>query len=188
MTVEDYIASGNLEAYCLGNLTAAEEAELWEFCRLFPKVRQELHAVEQSLEKLAEALAVIPPGRNKMRLLARLNELPVIDETTDHTDWLAAFMGLIPAQPADDLVFHPLTTRPELSQTLVYSRLSIPEETHDDLMESFFILEGTCTCTVSGVQHHLSPGGFLEIPLHVPHDIRLTSPHVLAILQQQPVK
>jgi mannose-6-phosphate isomerase-like protein (cupin superfamily) len=196
INLEEYIAKGNLEAFCLGNLSAEEEAQLQELCKRFPKLRVELQIVEQAMERLAAIAGVTPTIDHKKKLLDSLgfgnkrldlNQLPVINEDTDYLDWLDALAHLLPAQPKDSIIFHPLTSTPELSQTLVFTRMSIPDETHEDLIESFFILEGNCTCIVGGQAYHLSPGDFLEIPLHVHHDIVLTSPYVRAILQQQPV-
>lgn len=70
-------------------------------------------------------------------------------------------------------------------QFLVRVRQFVPEEIHEDLLESFYILEGTCTCFVGGEQFPLAAGGFLEIPMFIPHSVAITSEKpVLAILQR----
>lgn len=196
MESQRYLQSGSLEAYCLGLLTHEEEEEVQLMCSLFPAIKQELEAIELTLEEIAKKAAVTPHARIKKRLLKSidlelsapldLQHLPVIDAETDYREWLDALAQLIPNNPEEIIVFQPLTQTPQLSQSLVYTRMSIPEETHDDLLESFFILEGSCKCMVDGHEHLLNPGDFLEIPLYVNHDITLLTPHVLAILQQQP--
>lgn len=70
---------------------------------------------------------------------------------------------------------------------LVITKADVPEETHDDRRESFFIMKGTCICVVDGIQYELNPGDFLEIPLHTNHDIKIVTPYVVAILQHLPV-
>ena len=196
MEQQNYLQSGNLEAYCLGLLTPEEVEELRLMCSRYPKVKQELEAIEIALETMALQAAITPPHELKERLLKKLGleqpvrldlqNLPVITEQTYYGDWLNALAHLIPKDPADVIVFQPLTQTPALTHSLVYTRMSIPEETHDDLIESFFILEGSCRCMVDGQEYVLKPGDFLEIPLYVNHDITLLTPHVVAILQQQP--
>ena len=68
---------------------------------------------------------------------------------------------------------------------LVVTKLDVPQEMHDDIAESFFILKGRCTCTIGDEQVTLNPGDHLDIPLHVNHDVKLESPYVIAILQHQ---
>jgi mannose-6-phosphate isomerase-like protein (cupin superfamily) len=196
MEQQKYLQSGNLEAYCLGLLNPEEVEELRLMCSRYPEVKQELEAIEIALETMALQAAVAPPHELKERLLKKLGleqtvrldlqNLPVINEQTYYGDWLGALAHLIPKDPVDAIVFQPLTQTPQLTQSLVYSRMSIPEETHEDLIESFFILEGSCRCMVDGKKYILNPGDFLEIPLYVKHDITLLTPHILAILQQQP--
>lgn len=180
----------------MGLLTDKEEEEVQLMCSRFPQVKHELAAIQFALEMMAKQTAVTPPVQLKERLLKRLGfeqtaplnlqQLPVIDAQTPYQDWLDALAHLIPKDPVDIIVFQPLTQTPRLTQSLVYTRMNIPEETHEDLLESFFILEGSCRCMVDGQEHILKPGDFLEIPLYVNHDITLLTPYVVAILQQQP--
>ena len=193
---QKYLQSGNLEAYCLGLLADEEVRELKLMCSRFPEVQQELEAIEFALETMALQTAIAPPRELRGRLLKKLGleqtvrldlqNLPVINAQTNYGDWLGALAHLIPKNPADVIIFQSLTQTPALTQSLVYTRMNIPEETHEDLIESFFILEGSCRCMVDGQEYLLNPGDFLEIPLYVKHDITLLTPHVLAILQQQP--
>jgi mannose-6-phosphate isomerase-like protein (cupin superfamily) len=192
MTVREFLSSGELEAYALGCLNTEEQTHVHQMCRLYPEVRAELMAIELAMEQTAETLAIAPNPGIKERILSHLgfglelSDLPVIDAQTDYEAWLKLLTGLIHEQP-ETIWFHPLTQKPELSQSLVYTRMGIPDETHEDLKESFFILEGRCRCMVGGREYVLGPGSFLEIPLHVHHDIELLTPYVVAILQQQSV-
>jgi mannose-6-phosphate isomerase-like protein (cupin superfamily) len=193
MQPQQYIESGNLEAWYLGTLNATEAAEFDSMCARFREVQWAREKLEIEMEALANLLALDPRPSVKKRILTHagfkatldLAHLPVIDHNTDYLDWLGALDHLIPKAPADDLVFQPLTRTPEFSQSLVFTRMNIPDETHDDLIESFLILEGACRCLVGGKAFLLNAGDFLEIPLHTDHDITLLTPHVLAILQQQ---
>ncbi|MEZ5015365.1 MAG: anti-sigma factor [Chitinophagales bacterium] len=61
MNTEEYIASGILELYVLGELSAAERREVENNAAEYPAVRAELQAIEASMEKLAMSMSVEPP-------------------------------------------------------------------------------------------------------------------------------
>jgi mannose-6-phosphate isomerase-like protein (cupin superfamily) len=66
---------------------------------------------------------------------------------------------------------------------LVISKIDVPEEEHDNYLESFFILKGRCECTIGENFYKLGAGDFIEIPLNTPHNIKLSTPVVVAVLQ-----
>lgn len=73
----------------------------------------------------------------------------------------------------------------DFKQYVIRSTLPIPEEVHHKDLESFMILEGHCRCFLGERTIDLGPGGFLEIPLDVPHRLEITgNTPVLAILQK----
>lgn len=61
MNTKDYISSGILEAYLLGALTPAEEAQVEANIALYPELALELQALEAAMLRLAEAQAIAPP-------------------------------------------------------------------------------------------------------------------------------
>jgi mannose-6-phosphate isomerase-like protein (cupin superfamily) len=193
MNIGDYINSGALEAYCLGLLSEEEEAYLIQMSMLYPEVKAELTAIEITMEKTAAMEAVNPAPyirQNLLRVLGfadesaiNLNDLPVIRGQVPHRPWLDALAHLIPDEPAEDFICHVLRDDKIAQQMLVISKTDVPEEEHGDFLESFFILQGRCECTIGDQFYALGEGDFIEIPLHTPHDIRLTTPVVTAILQ-----
>ncbi len=195
MNIQAYIESGVLEQYCLHLLNADEQAELFKNCALYPAIKQELTAIELAFEKIAASGSVIPNERLKQRILntlgfadeITLNNLPVVDAYADHKSWYKAIEHLIPAEPFEDFFMEVLRHDDQAAQMLVVTKLNVPEETHDDRVESFFILKGQCVCTVGENTYTLNAGDFLEIPLYVEHDINITSPYVVAILQHLPI-
>ncbi len=85
----------------------------------------------------------------------------------------------------DGLQLFPFRQFLEFKQYVIRSTLPIPEEVHHKDLESFFILEGHCRCFLGERTVDLGPGGFLEIPLDVPHRLEITgNTPVLAILQK----
>lgn len=195
MNIQEYIASGILEQYCLNLLDDQGRADVVKNSLLFPEIRQELAAIETAIEKLAESQSIVPDKNLKGRILNKLgfankldlNNLPVVDAYSNYTDWLAAVEHLIPAEPFEPFFAEVLRHDDKAAQTLVITNLDVPEEVHEDRIESFFILKGQCTCTVGNELFTLKAGDFLEVPLHVAHDIKIESPYVIAVLQHLPV-
>ena len=60
INIRDYIASGVLEAYVLGDISEKERAEVESFATLHPEIKQEIEAIEVALEQYALAHAVTP--------------------------------------------------------------------------------------------------------------------------------
>jgi mannose-6-phosphate isomerase-like protein (cupin superfamily) len=191
METGKYIESGVLESYCLGLLSEEDEAFLFQMTVLYPEVKAELDAVEAAVEKIAMANAVEPPILVRQKVLLALgfteslniDELPVISQSTDPEPWLSVFAHLIPDELSEDFVSHLLRDDEQVQQTLVITKTNVPEEEHGDFLESFYILEGRCECTIGNNHFALGPGDFIEIPLHIKHDIKLLTPHVTAVLQ-----
>lgn len=112
-----------------------------------------------------------------------LKQLPLINRFSDHHRWSEAMKVLMPKHP-EPISMRVLTQTDKIMQALVVSSVDIPEEEHDDMMESFMLLEGECECRVGDKTFLLEAGGYLSIPLHEPHDVKLLSERVVAILQR----
>ena len=68
MNIEEYISSGILESYVLGELPENEAQEVLRIAQQYPEVREELENIERSLEALAQKVAVKPSSEVKERL------------------------------------------------------------------------------------------------------------------------
>jgi anti-sigma-K factor RskA len=97
MTPEELIASGVLEAYVLGEATAEEKRLVEDMRAREPKVREELLALEATIEGMAMKQAVEPPVRARARLMNAIGSLDgqrVVPLTTaparKSTNWLMA--------------------------------------------------------------------------------------------------
>ena len=69
MSVEEYIASGILEAYLVGELTPEERNEVEAMAAKHPAIRQEMLAIEETLERMAQSTAIQPPTKSKNRII-----------------------------------------------------------------------------------------------------------------------
>jgi quercetin dioxygenase-like cupin family protein len=195
MNTQAYIDSGVLEAHLLGMLSEAESREVLTLCSQHPKLVRELEIVEAQLFRYMAAHAVPPPVCLQEQIWAKLEnlnkekamdpqDLPLINEYTNTKQWLGLVKPFIPKQLLEDRVMHVLQHTPKVLQMMVISRTGFEDETHDDLHESFIILEGECECTVGDEVFRVSAGGYASIPLYVPHSVRIISPYVLAVMQR----
>ncbi|MGI4835705.1 MAG: anti-sigma factor [Janthinobacterium lividum] len=69
---QEYIESGRLEQYVLGELAPAAQAEVENWAARFPQVRAELDALETGLGVYAEAHALAPPAAMRERVLSQV--------------------------------------------------------------------------------------------------------------------
>jgi anti-sigma-K factor RskA len=70
---EDIISSGLLELYAMG-LSSAEETKQVEDCiKRYPEMKQEIEAIEISLESYAQAYAMEPSSSVKDKILSRIS-------------------------------------------------------------------------------------------------------------------
>ncbi len=69
---QDYIESGILEQYALGELSAAEQAAVEAQAASHPEVRAELAQVQAALGFYAEAHAIAPPAALRERVLSNV--------------------------------------------------------------------------------------------------------------------
>jgi hypothetical protein len=69
---QDYIESGRLEQYALGELDPAAQAEVEQWAARFPQVRHELDELLAGLGVYAEAHTLAPPAGLRDRVLGRV--------------------------------------------------------------------------------------------------------------------
>lgn len=72
MNIKDYLDSGILETYLLGDLLPDEAQEVETLAAKHPEIKRELEAIEETLELLAEKGAQTPPGRIKEQLMGKI--------------------------------------------------------------------------------------------------------------------
>lgn len=69
MKIQEYISTGILEAYALGELSDFERAEVDKNLAQYPELREELLKIEDVQEALLMKLAVAPPSSVKSKIL-----------------------------------------------------------------------------------------------------------------------
>lgn len=80
MDIQSFIQSGLLESYALEQCTPAERVLVEEMLSQYQEARTELAAIEQALEKYANAQSVPPPQGLKERIMQEIdrNGMPAI--------------------------------------------------------------------------------------------------------------
>jgi anti-sigma-K factor RskA len=74
VNIEEYIASGILEAYTLGELSANEREAVEKNLQQYPALREELSIIEQSVEALLMQTAVKPRAEVKTKLFEKIKQ------------------------------------------------------------------------------------------------------------------
>lgn len=73
MNIEEYISSGIIESYVLGQLNIDESLQVEQMARLYPEVKNEINATEKAFQKYAEGYSVKPSPLVKEKLLSQIN-------------------------------------------------------------------------------------------------------------------
>lgn len=186
---EEFIASGILERYVLGEATAAETAEIRLMSGQYPEVEEEILAISLLFERLAIALAVEPDPVIRPFLLAAIDysdrlkkgevvtAAPVLSPASDLMDywpWLSR-EDMVPPETFEGIFAKIISRTPELVTAVVWLQDMAPAETHNKEYERFLIVEGSCEITIGAVVYQLKAGDYMEIPLHKNHHVQVTS-------------
>lgn len=76
MKLEEYISSGVLEAYALGELSDNERVQVEKHLEQYPALREELRKIEDAQEALLMASAIAPPPSLKNKIIDRVHGEP----------------------------------------------------------------------------------------------------------------
>ncbi len=101
MNTEEYIASGILESYVLGNTTPEENAEVEKYATTYPEIKRELEAIEIAINKYATQHSVTPPSHLKEKILGSIS----VENKTIQTNRESIVRNIQPTQPRDDSSF-----------------------------------------------------------------------------------
>ena len=117
--IQDYIESGILELYALGELSAAEQAAVEAQAARYPEVRAELVQVQAALGLYAEAHALTPPAAMRERVLGHVMAQiatpaarPGTGLRADVDALTAAPVATAAQQAADEAIIRPLAAAP----------------------------------------------------------------------------
>jgi anti-sigma-K factor RskA len=105
--IKNYVASGILEAYALGDLPAEERAAVEAMLLQHPELQTELTLIEEGLEVLAVETAMAPPASLKKNLFAALDlEEETAEEAPVVTPSPSAEPKVVEMQPTPSRVWN----------------------------------------------------------------------------------
>jgi mannose-6-phosphate isomerase-like protein (cupin superfamily) len=186
---KEYIASGILELYVLGQTTLEEDEEVKLMAGKYPEIGDEILAIGMALENYALENAVTPGPITRPFLLATIDYMdrmkngepfsspPVLtgeSKIDDYEQWINRDDMILP-ENFETLYAKILSYTPELLSAIVWIEKMAPQEVHDDEYEKFLILEGTCDISIEEDVFSLKSGDYLTIPLYKNHHVTVTS-------------
>lgn len=74
MNIKEYISTGILEAYALSEVTPAERLEVENNLSQYPELKEELEAIEKTMEALVVKASVVPDPVVKTKLMDRIED------------------------------------------------------------------------------------------------------------------
>lgn len=155
----------------------------------------DIHQAENDLLAFAAAHSLAPPphlrnqildkintlnSQRKQRQQLRLDNLPLLDETSNWLDWQEVTEGIAPPEDFENIHLHLLESNDERELFVAWVKEFVEEEVHHDLLESFLILEGSCVCHITDEAGNsrivrMGQGDFITMQLGETHDIQITS-------------
>lgn len=152
-------------------------------------------ATEEALLAFSAGYALTPPPTLKNKVLEKLNllhkqskerqqldlhNLPLLQATSNWFDWKEVVKDIEPPDDFDDIYLHTLELNDTRELSIVWVREYVPEEIHENLLESFLILEGSCECEITAPNGNtrmvrLGEGDFITMQTGETHNIKITS-------------
>ena len=197
--LNSYIESGILERYLLGAASAAEEREVEEMAARYPRIATELNDISKALETYAVLHGKAPDVTIKPAILSIMDFMerisngeapsfpPLLHQASkivDYAEWLNREDMVLPADFVD--FYGKIIGHNDVATTLItWIKDGSPVEVHDDELESFLVIEGTCTITIENEEYNLVAGDVLSIPLYKKHFVKVTSPFACKVILQR---
>lgn len=160
-----------------------------------PASPEAVSQAETDLAGLAQDYSLAPPPalrntvldkirqlneQKKQRRKLDANNLPMLDESSNLLDWQEFTQNITPPEDFEDIYMHTLEENEHRELFVAWVKEFVPEEVHHDLLESFLILEGSCTCYITGIDGNtrtirLGEGDFFTMQIGEHHDLQITS-------------
>lgn len=185
----DHIDVELIELYALGITTPEETTLVEQWVAQYPEVRQELAVLSEGVELLAKSVATPPPPVAKPFLLGTIEymerlkkgeapsfppQLIATSTKADYQEWLDR-VDLQPPSDADNMYISLIGATPELTTAIVWVKEELYPEEHNDQLERFLVIEGSCDMYVGDKVYPLKAGDVFTIPLHSNHHAMVTS-------------
>lgn len=188
--------SGLIEAYCLGQLQGESLKSFVGLLARNPELENEVRRVQLAFSGATISTQPTVNEDAKAALFAKIRNLDLLKKKPEYlpeliskfacpVHWKAKVSHLEFPENPEAIHLIPILEEAKTVQFLARVEGEVPEEMHSEMVESFLVLQGSGICRIGNEQINLSPGEFLEIPLHTLHSIQVTSHEpIIAILQR----
>ena len=185
----NFIESGVLELYVLGQTSPEETKQVEYMASMYEEVGKEIEAISIALERYAEAHAIEPGPTAGLFLMASINYSermkhgeamsfpPMLHEGSkieDYSEWLNR-EDLQLNEELDELHAHIIGYTPEMTTAIIWIKRGAPPEHHNNEHEKFLIVEGSCKIYAGDDVYEMHAGDYFSMPLHVSHNVKVTS-------------
>jgi mannose-6-phosphate isomerase-like protein (cupin superfamily) len=109
-----------------------------------------------------------------------LKNPPFIDENSNLQDWLIATQDFKMPDTFENIHLEPILSNNKADMFIAWVSKMVPEEIHDNILESFLLLEGSCSCHIKDKEGNtrivkMQAGDFITMNIGESHDIIITS-------------
>ena len=187
--VKEYINSGILEMYVLGNTNLEETNDVNEMAHLHEEIRLEIEEITNTLilysadttKKLSAGLRpfviAVVDYTERLKSGEPVTEPPTLSQNSkvdDFKEWTNRIDMFLP-EDSGDMYAKIIGFTPQATTAISWVKTMSAIEVHDNEYERFLILEGSCEVIIGDKKHQLVAGDYLEIPLHIGHSLIVTS-------------
>lgn len=183
MDKNNLINSGQLEAYCLGQLSIEEAQIISEWAAHDPDIKYEIDQIMSTLESYPNRLTPNPQLKTKvLDFLSQhlnheaidLSNPPLLNKYSDVNSWSKAVQNFDFHDDDSNLQVENIFLSNNKELNLIWLHDEIIEDAHEDnqFKESFLILEGECECDFEGIIVRFKAGDYFEVPPNTKHSIR----------------
>ncbi|MDW3649595.1 MAG: cupin domain-containing protein [Bacteroidia bacterium] len=180
-----------LEKYALG-IAKEEEMKLVEqWLKDSPQLRADLAEITEALENFARAHKKRPQSSMRKRIMDKVFtegefSSPQASTRKSLEHWSQQISEFKQPEKLENLHTIMLEKTESRRSMLVWIKEKLEEEVHDKYLESFLVLSGSCNCYFHGkLVRSMQAGESMEIPLHTPHWIEVTSAEPLQLIVQR---
>lgn len=185
MNIEEYIASGILEEFVLGQLDQQTCESILALSAKYPEIKREIDAIESSLEIFARAYSLAPPTELEQQIFDAIqqSEVPPLlsadSKISDYTYWLE---NIEPPSDYDNMHVEVIGQDEAGTMVIAWIKHGEPDHLHTEYTEIFLIVEGSCTATIDGVTSDFTVGDYVEFTLDKSHSYTITSKEPMKVV------
>lgn len=100
MDIENYISSGVLELYVLGTLTSTEMEEVRQYAAKYPRIAQEINAMEAAIEAYASIYRKKPPPNLLNKIIEAIEVIEALEDLeTEKAEQANSNIKTLPSTP-----------------------------------------------------------------------------------------